>query len=97
MKNKDEIIKILDELKEDLKKKYKLRSIGVFGSVIRDEQKQTSDIDILAEFEDDADLFDLMGLELFLEEKLNQKVDVVSKRALRDEIKENVLKEVAYV
>jgi len=97
MKNKDEILKILDGLKEKLKEKYKVRSIGVFGSVIRGEQKETSDIDILVEFEDDADLFDLMGIELFLEEKLNQKVDVISKRALREEIREGVLKEVAYL
>ena len=96
MKNKDEILKTLDELKEELKKKYKVKSIGVFGSVIRGEQRQTSDIDILADFEDDADLFDLMGLELFLEEKFNQKVDVVSMRALREEIRAGVLKEVAY-
>jgi len=97
MKNKNEILKTLEGLKEKLKGKYKVRSIGVFGSVIRGEQNETSDIDILVEFEDDADLFDLMGIELFLEEKLNQKVDVISKRALREEIREVVLKEVAYL
>ncbi len=96
MKNKDEILKILEELREEIKKKYKAKAIGVFGSVIREEQKETSDIDVLVDFEDDADLFDLTGLALFLEDKLNQKVDVVSKGALREEIKEGVLKEVTY-
>jgi len=96
MKNKDEILKILEELREEIKKKYKVKAIGVFGSVIREEQKETSDIDVLVDFEDDADLFDLTGLALFLEDKLNQKVDVVSKGALREEIKEEVLKEVTY-
>ena len=96
MKNKDEILKILEELREEIKKKYKVKAIGLFGSVIREEQKETSDIDILVDFEDDADLIDLTGLALFLEDKLNQKVDVVSKRALREEIKERVLKEVTY-
>jgi hypothetical protein len=96
MKNKDEILKILEELREEIRKKYKVKAIGVFGSIIRGEQKETSDIDVLVDFEDDADLFDLTGLALFLEEKLNQKVDVVSKRALREEIKEGILKEVTY-
>lgn len=96
MKTKDEILKTLEVLKGKLKEKYKVKDIGIFGSVVREKQKETSDIDVLVDFEDDADLFDLMGLALFLEEKLNQKVDVVSKRALREEVKEGVLKEVAY-
>lgn len=96
MKNKDEILKTLEVLKGKLKETYKVKGIGIFGSVVREEQKETSDIDVLVDFEDDADLFDLMGLALFLEENLNQKVDVVSKRALREDIKEGVLKEVAY-
>ncbi|MEE8329347.1 MAG: nucleotidyltransferase family protein [Thermodesulfovibrionia bacterium] len=96
MKTKDKILKVLEDLKETLKEKYKVKGIGIFGSVVREEQKETSDIDVLVDFEEDADLFDLMGLALFLEEKLNQKVDVVSKRALREDIKEGVLKEVAY-
>ena len=94
MKTKEEILEILHNLKENLKIKYKIKEIGVFGSVMRGEQKDTSDIDILVEFEDDADLLDLVGIAQFLEEKLQQKVDVVSKRALREEIKETVLQEV---
>ena len=94
MKAKEEIIKVLKELKENLEEKYRIKEIGIFGSVIRSEQTETSDIDILVDFKDDADLFDLVGLALFLEEKLNQKVDVVPKRALREEIKGSVLKEV---
>jgi len=94
MKNKEEILKTLKGLQAEIKTKYKVREMGVFGSVVRGEQKTTSDIDVLADFEDDADLFDLVGLGLFLEERLGQKVDVVPVRALRKEIKETVLKEV---
>ena|SRR3990170_516661 len=94
MKNKEEILRTLKGLQAEIKTKYKVREIGVFGSVVRGEQKTTSDIDVLADFEDDADLFDLVGLGLFLEERLGQKVDVVPVRALRKEIKETVLKEV---
>ena len=96
MITKNEIIKKLVTLRETLSEKHKVKSIGVFGSVIRGEQREDSDIDVLVEFKDDADIFDLMGLELFLQEEFDQKVDVVSKRALRDEIKDVVLKEVIY-
>lgn len=68
--------------------------IGIFGSIIREEGKDTSDIDLLVDFKEDADLFDLIGLALFLEEKLHRRVDIVSKRALRKEIKNSALKEV---
>ncbi|MCJ7498390.1 MAG: nucleotidyltransferase domain-containing protein, partial [candidate division Zixibacteria bacterium] len=82
MKSKEGIIKILKGIKGELKR-YRVKKIELFGSVTRSEQSKTSDIDILADFEEHADLFDLSGLALFLEEKLKQKVDVVSRRALR--------------
>jgi len=91
---KDEVIKILKSLKKDLKEKYNVKGIGIFGSLTRGEQKETSDIDILVEFGENADLFNLVGLAIFLEGKLNQKVDVVPKKVLREEIRESVLKEV---
>jgi len=93
MKTKEEIIQTIKALHDELGK-YKVREIGVFGSVVRGEQKRESDIDVLVDFADDADLFDLVGLGLFLEEKLGGKVDVVPKRALRKELRDSVLKEV---
>ncbi|MBI2560654.1 MAG: nucleotidyltransferase family protein [Planctomycetes bacterium] len=94
MNTKEKILKTLRALKQEIIAGYKVKEIGVFGSLIRGELSETSDIDVLVDFEEDADLFDLVGLALFLEEKLNQKVDVVPKRALRKELKESVLKEV---
>ena len=76
---------------------YKAKELGVFGSFARGEQSDDSDIDVLVEFEEGADLFDLMGLALFLEGELQRKVDVVSKRALREELRESVLREVVAV
>ncbi|PKP62070.1 nucleotidyltransferase [Candidatus Atribacteria bacterium HGW-Atribacteria-1] len=94
MKTKERIIKTIKELKQNLHEKYKIREIGIFGSIIREEGKDTSDIDLLVDFKEDAGLFDLIGLALFLEEKLHRRVDIVPKRALRKEIKNSVLKEV---
>lgn len=94
MKSKQEILSLIKALQGEMKQRYKVKEIGVFGSVVRGEHQQTSDIDVLVDFEEGADLFDLVGLGLFLEEKLGQKVDVVPKRALREEIKGAILKEV---
>lgn len=94
MKSKQEILSIIKALQGELRQRFKVKEIGVFGSVVREEQRQASDIDVLVDFDDGADLFDLVGIGLFLEEKLGQKVDVVPKRALREEIRVAVLQEV---
>lgn len=97
MNSKETILKSLKELKDEIKIKYRVTELGVFGSVARGEDNVSSDVDIMAEFDEDADLLDLMGLSLFLEERLQRKVDVVSKRALRSETQDAVLREVAIV
>jgi len=92
--NLENLLTQLKELKPVLAARYKAKEIGLFGSFVRGEQSASSDIDVLVEFEDEADLFDLVGLALHLEEKLGRKVDVVPKRALRTELREAVLQEV---
>ena len=87
----------LRELKPEITARYKAREVGLFGSFVRGEQSGSSDIDVLVEFEEEADLFDLVGLALFLEERLQRKVDVVPKRALRPELQESVLREVVAI
>jgi len=56
-----------------------------------------ADLDVLVEFDEGANLLDLTGLSLFLEEELNCRVDVVPESAIRKEIKESILKEAAYL
>lgn len=97
MNTKDHILSTLGNLKADIKAKYRVKELGVFGSFIRGEQSEASDIDVLVDFDEDASLFDLVGLALFLEEKLHRRVDVVSKRALRSELRESILREVATI
>jgi uncharacterized protein len=90
----EQIKAFLSGNKEELRSKYKVTEIGIFGSFIRGEQRESSDIDVLVDFEEGADLFNLVGLALYLEERFHHKVDVIPKRALREEIKRNVLSEV---
>jgi len=97
MAGMDEILETLRQVKPELVKAFKVSEIGVFGSVIRGEQREESDIDILVDLEEEADLLDLIGLGQFLEERLHHKVDVVPTRALRQEIRDRVLNEVRYL
>lgn len=95
--NIEKVMKTINELKEQIKNQYKAEVVGMFGSYIRGEQKEGSDIDILVEFFKGADLFHFVGLSLFLEEKLGLKVDVVPYDTIREELKENILKEAIYL
>ena len=97
MKDIEKILKTLEGLKETIFTKYKVSKIGVFGSYIKGEQQEMSDIDILVDFLEGADLIDFIGLALFLEDKLGRKVDLVPDRALRDELKDSIHREAVYV
>ncbi|MGB9700441.1 MAG: nucleotidyltransferase family protein [Thermodesulfobacteriota bacterium] len=97
MKSLNEINKILRAHKQELYAKYKVTEIGVFGSVIRGEQKKGSDIDILVEFEEIPDLLKFINLERYLSRILKKKVDLVRKEAIRPELRSVILSEVAYI
>ena len=76
---------------------FSVKEFELFGSFARDSVTEESDIDLLVTFADDASLFDLVRLKLFLEEHLDRAVDVVPKESLRVELKEIVLKEAIVV
>jgi len=97
MTSRDEILDILRSLKNDLASRYRVRSIGVFGSFARKEAGADSDVDILVDFNPGADLFDLIELSQYLEEKIGRRVDLATPRALRPEIREGVFRDVVYV
>lgn len=80
-----------------LRKKYKIKSLGIFGSYVREEQRQRSDVDILVDFEGTITFFQFVDLELELGGLLGVKVDLVMKSALKPKIGERILKEVVYL
>lgn len=94
---KEEILKVLKEKSPYIRKKYHVKSIGLFDSCVRGEEKKESDIDILIEFEKPIGLFKFMELEEYLSQKLGRKVDLVEKDALKERIKPYVMEEVVYV
>ena len=78
----DEIKLRLSEKKDELQKKYYIMSIGIFGSYIRNEATEESDIDILVEFDKSIGL-EFVSLADELENILNRKVDLVSAKAVK--------------
>jgi predicted nucleotidyltransferase len=97
-KTLEEIKNILKKHKEELKKKYGVKEIGIFGSYVRGENKKSSDLDILVEFEEYAkiDLIKFVEFENYLSELLGIKVDLVDKTTLKPAIGKHILKEVVY-
>jgi predicted nucleotidyltransferase len=83
--------------KEELKKTYKVKEIGIFGSYVRNEQHSKSDVDVLVTFTETIDLFQFVELENFLSDLLGVKVDLVMKEGLKPRLKERILNEAVYV
>jgi predicted nucleotidyltransferase len=74
---KENVLQVLKSVTEESLHTYKAQIRGIFGSVARGDESDTSDVDVLVDFTEKADLFDFVGLSLFLEEKLHRRVDVV--------------------
>jgi predicted nucleotidyltransferase len=97
MKTLEEIKTQLEELKPVLRERFQVETMGIFGSLSRQEQK--SDVDILVTFTEpnDIDLLDFIELKQFLGRKLKARVDIVEKGALKHRIKDRILQETVYV
>lgn len=80
-----------------LKNTYKVKSMGVFGSVARGDNNPSSDIDIIVEFSEPIGMFKFIGLEEYLGKLTGRKVDLVTKKALKPAISKEILQEVVYV
>ena len=86
----------LKELKPTLRKEFAVREIGLFGSFSDETSSEESDIDLLVELERPIG-WKFFSLELYLEKVFNRKVDLVTKSALKEPIKNTILNQVNYV
>ena len=96
MKTNTSIENKLKELKPFLYQKYFVEKIGYFGSYARSEQNQDSDIDILVSFKKPLG-WEFFDLQEFLENELKLKVDLVSEKALKEQLRQIILNNVKYV
>ena len=97
MQNMDDIKTAIQANREVLESRFKVKTIGVFGSFVRSEQENLSDIDILVEFIEPVDFIEFIELENYLADKFGKKVDLVTKNALKPFIGKNILEEVVYI
>lgn len=95
MKTLEEIEEIIKGYKPLLREKYKVEEIGIFGSYVRGEQSNISDIDVLVEFYEPVG-WEFLDLKEFLESILHAGVDLVTIGALKPQIKDRILNEVIY-
>jgi predicted nucleotidyltransferase len=95
MKNRQEILRLLEANREKIKS-FGVKNIGLFGSVARGDNTESSDVDILVELSRET-FSDYMNLLFFLEELFGVKVDLVMKDAIKPIIKERILSETIYV
>ena len=83
-------------LKPFLAKNYKVKNIGVFGSFANGTQSESSDLDILIDLEEPLG-WKFFELKDFLESEFNQPVDLVTQKALKKQLKENILSQTKFV
>ncbi len=95
MKKQNQIEEKLKRYKPFLKEEFKVKEIGVFGSYVRGEESKESDVDILVEFYKPIG-WEFIDLKEFLEGILGKRVDLVTVKALKPQLKDNILKEVVY-
>jgi len=97
MKTLEEVKQWLSQHRSLLQERYKVRELGIFGSYARQEQTETSDIDVLVEFSETPSLLKFINLENYLSDNLGIKVDLVHKSGLKPRIGERILAEVVYL
>lgn len=87
---------IIQKIKPDLLSRYHVSTIGIFGSVARGEDEEFSDIDLIVDFSEPIGI-EFIDLADFLEDALNAKVDLVSKRGIKHEYLNFIKDEIIYV
>jgi predicted nucleotidyltransferase len=92
------VVSILKKNRTYIKSRFYVKRIGIFGSFVKNEQTEISDIDILIEFEKGhKDFFNYVRLKCYLERLLKRRVDLVIKNAVKPQLRKKIFNEVVYV
>ncbi|WP_040334230.1 nucleotidyltransferase family protein [Candidatus Magnetobacterium casense] len=89
----DEIKRVINKHRDELRVEHKIKELAVFGSYARNEQRKKSDVDLLAEFDGPIGLLHLVGAEQYLTKLLRTRVDLIPKNSVRPELKDTIFKE----
>jgi uncharacterized protein len=96
MNSRNEIISKLVEIKPILNRDFSVKEIGLFGSFAQGLNSDESDIDLLVEFDKPIG-WRFFTLEIYLETIFKRKIDLVTKNALKDQIKDDILGQVKFI
>ncbi|MHA1729723.1 MAG: nucleotidyltransferase family protein [Promethearchaeota archaeon] len=97
MNSKEKVLSILKKNLSYLKNEFRITTIGIFGSYSKNETSEESDIDILVVFSKSPGIVQFMKMREYLSSILGKKVDLVTKQALKPDLKTNILMETVYV
>lgn len=92
-KKVDKLIAKLKEMLPTLRSQFHVRTLEVFGSFVRGDERVKSDLDLLVTFDEVPTLFKFVALENYLSDSLGIQVDLVMKESLRPNIGKNIIEE----
>lgn len=95
--NKQAVLTRLTDRAEEIRKRFSVKALSVFGSIVRDEAANTSDVDVLVVFSQKANFDLFMDLKFYLEELLGTGVDLVTDKALRPQVRLAIQEEIIRV
>ena len=94
---KQDALDFLESHKQTIIERFGVKHLALFGSVVRDEARESSDLDILVEFEGGENYRNYFDLLFYLEDHLHCAIDLVSRDALRPQLKPYIENEALYV
>lgn len=98
VQNRKEIIDFLSSHKEELRQRFGVTSIGLFGSFARAQERQDSDIDIAVELHADfKSLRNFFGLRRYLEQHMERTVDLGIESSLKPVVRDEIVREIIHV
>lgn len=95
--DKQAVLTRLTDCMEEIRRRFSVKSLAIFGSIARDEGADNSDIDVLVMFEGKASFDLFMDLKFYLEELLAAQVDLVTDKALRPQVRRAIEREMIHV
>ena len=97
MIKKQEVLDFFESHKQQIIEQFGVKHLALFGSVVRDEAREDSDLDVLVEFEGKETYRNYFDLLFYLEDHLHCEIDLVSRDAVRPQLKPYIENEAVYV
>lgn len=95
--DKEVVLRQLKANAKEIRQRFSVKALSIFGSAARDETTDKSDVDVLVVFDQKANFDGFMELKFYLEELLGTGVDLVTDKALRPQIRQTIEQELIHV